>query len=110
MAFDETLAARVRKALARRKGVVEKKMFGGVGFLIGGNMTAGAWKEFLLLRLGPDDGEAALREPHVRVFDITGKSMAGWVMVEPGGTATDAAVTAWVRRAVAFVKTLPAKG
>lgn len=110
MAFDEALAARVRKAMARRRGVVEKKMFGGVGFLIGGNTTAGAWKEFLILRLGPDDGEAALREPHVRPFDITGKPLAGWVMVGPEGSATDADVAGWVRRAVAYVKTLPAKG
>ena len=109
MAFDQALAARVRPALSRVRGVTEKKMFGGLGFLLGGNMCVGVWKESLILRLGPDDGPAALREPHTRPFDITGKPMAGWVMVEPAGTANDAAVRAWVKRAVAFVRTLPGK-
>ena len=81
MAFDETLAARIRDALARRKGVEEKKMFGCICFLINGNALAGVWKDSLIARLGPDEGEAALREPHVRAFDITGE---GEVAAPPG--------------------------
>ncbi|MFH1918633.1 MAG: TfoX/Sxy family protein [Planctomycetota bacterium] len=109
MVYDELLAARVRKALARRKGVTEKKMFGGVGFLLGGNMGVGVWKDSLILRLGPDQYEGALREPGVKPFDITGRPMKGWVMVEPGGIEPDEDLRAWVRRAVTFTGTLPPK-
>src|SRR5262245_52302372 len=109
MAFSESLAARVRAALARTKGVEEKRMFGGVGFLLSGNMLVGVWKDSLIARLGPDGGEEALREPHVREFDITGRPMKGWVLVGPDGVADDGLLGAWIRRAVAFVETLPAK-
>ena len=85
MAFDEALAERIRRGLARKRGVEEKKMFGGVGFLLNGNMLVGVWKNSLIVRLGEDDHEAALSEPHVREFDITGKPMKGWLMVEPQG-------------------------
>ena len=85
MAFSESLATRIREALASKKGVEEKKMFGGVGFLLNGNMLVGVWKEFLIARLGPDQGDDALLEPHVKKMDITGKPMKGWIMVEPEG-------------------------
>jgi hypothetical protein len=85
MAFDESLAARIRDALAQQKGVEEKKLFGGVGFLLNGNLLVGACKDSLIVRLGPDEGEEALREPHVREIDITGRAMKGWVLVEPEG-------------------------
>jgi hypothetical protein len=75
MAFSEALAERIRQGLARRKNVEDKKMFGGVGFLLHGNLLVGVWKDSLIVRLGPDEGEAALREPHVREFDITGRPM-----------------------------------
>jgi TfoX/Sxy family transcriptional regulator of competence genes len=109
MAFDESLAARIRDALARKKGVEEKKMFGGVGFLLHGNMLVGVWKDSLIARLGPDEGEAALREPHVREFDITGRAMKGWVLVEPEGVEEDDQLKDWIERALKFVKALPAK-
>ena len=89
MAFDEFLAARIRDALVRKKGVEEKKMFGGIGFLLNGNMLVGVWKDSLIARLGPDEGEEALREPNVRVFDITGRPMRNWVLVEPEGIEDD---------------------
>ncbi len=89
MAYDESLAARVRKVVARRRNVTEKKMFGGVGFMLNGNMCVGVWKEFLILRLGLDQYDGALREPYVKEFDITGRPMRGWVMVEPGGVEED---------------------
>jgi TfoX/Sxy family transcriptional regulator of competence genes len=78
MAFSETLAARVRKCLARKKGIGEKKMFGGVGFLLNGNLLVGVWKDSLIARLGPEEGDEALKEPHVKVFDITGRPMKNW--------------------------------
>ena len=109
MAFDEDLAARVRERLARTKGVEEKRMFGGVGFLLHGNMLVGVWKDSLVVRLGPTEGEAALREPHVGVFDITGRAMKCWVLVAPEGVEEDAPLADWIGRARAFVDTLPAK-
>ena len=85
MAFDEILAARIRTSLARKKGIAEKKMFGGAGFLLNGNMLVGVWKDSLIVRLGDEQGEEALLEPHVKAFDITGKAMKGWAMVTPDG-------------------------
>jgi hypothetical protein len=109
MAFSEELAGRIRQGLARRKGIKEKKMFGGVGFLLNGNLLVGVWKDSLIVRLGPEEGEEALREPHVSEFDITGRAMKGWVLVEPEGVKGDGELTDWIGRAVKFVKTLPAK-
>jgi TfoX/Sxy family transcriptional regulator of competence genes len=109
MAFSEALAARIRQRLARRKNVEENKMFGGVGFLLHGNMLVGVWKDSLIVRLGPDEGDEALKEPHVREFDITGKPMKGWVLVAPQGVKDDEKLCGWVQRAVEFVGKLPAK-
>ena len=80
MAFNETLAQRIRDTLARKKGVEEKEMFGGIGFLLHGNMLVGVWKNSLIVRVGPEDYEDALLEPHVKEFDITGRAMKGWVL------------------------------
>jgi len=109
MAFDESLAARIRDALARKRGVEEKKMFGGVGFLLHGNMLVGVWKDSLIVRLGPDNYDDALLEPHVREFDITGKPMNGWVLVEPEGVEGDHQLKGWIERATKFVKSFPTK-
>jgi TfoX/Sxy family transcriptional regulator of competence genes len=109
VAFSESLAARIRDALARRRGVAEKKMFGGVGFLLNGNMLVGVWKSSLIVRLGPEKGEEALHEPHVKEFDITGRPMKGWLLVEPEGIDEDGQLKDWIERAIAFVTTLPAK-
>jgi TfoX/Sxy family transcriptional regulator of competence genes len=109
MAFDENLAARIRVALVRKKGVEEKKMFGGVGFLLHGNMLVGVWKDSLIVRLGPDNYDDALLESHVREFDITGRAMKGWVLVEPEGVEDDDQLKGWIERALKFVKALPAK-
>src|SRR5436190_2889990 len=107
MAFDETLAERIRQRVARRKGIEEKRMFGGVGFLLNGNMLVGVWKDSLIVRLGPDNYDDALLEPHVREFDITGRPMKGWVLVEPEGVEDDDQLKGWIERALKFVKTLP---
>ena len=109
MAFDETLASRIRDALARMKHIEERKMFGCICFLLNGNALVGVWKDRLIGRLGPDEGEAALREPHVRAFDITGKSMKNWVAVETEGVEDDDQLVSWIERAMKFVKTLPKK-
>ncbi len=109
MAFDETLAARIRDALARMRGVEEKKMFGCVCFFLNGNALVGVWNDRLIARLGPDEGEAALREPHVRAFDITGRPMRNWVAVESKGVEDDDQLTGWIDLALKFVKALPAK-
>src|SRR5260370_3770818 len=109
MAFSEALAERIRQALARRKNVEEKKMFGGVGFLFNGNMLVGVWKDSLIVRLGPDEGDEALLEPHVKKFDITGRPMKGWVLVEPEGVEGDDQLSGWIERATKFVRKLPGK-
>ena len=108
MAFDEALAARVRQSLAHRTNIEERKMFGCIAFLVGGNAAVGVWKRSLIARVGPDHYEDALLEPHVREFDITGRPMKGWVLVGPGGVADDEQLGGWVRRALEFVGTLPA--
>jgi TfoX/Sxy family transcriptional regulator of competence genes len=108
-AFDETLAQRIRKQLSRRKNIDKKKMFGGIGFLLKGDILVGVWKDSLIVRIGADAHADALMEPHVREFDITGKPMKGWVLVEPEGIDGDNKLSDWIQRAIRFVTTLPAK-
>jgi hypothetical protein len=111
MAYDEQLAGRVRAQLARHAAVSEKAMFGGLAFLLAGNMAVGlTGGGELMVRLGPEDGDAALDEPHTRPFDMTGRPMRGWILVAAGGIATDHALGGWVERGVAFAQTLPPKG
>lgn len=109
MPFDPDLAYRVRVTLQATPGLAEKRMFGGVGFLIHGNMCLGIWKNCLIARIGSEHYEHALREPHVREFDITGRPMRGWVLVEPDGIESVATLSQWCERAVAFVSSLPPK-
>ncbi len=109
MAYDETLAARIRDVLARKKDVEERRMFGGICFLLNGNILVGVWKDSLIARVGPDQGDEALLEPHVKVFDITGKPMKNWIRVEPEGVQEDEQLKDWIQRAVKFVGTLPRK-
>ena len=109
MPFDEVLGDRVRPLVSRRRGFTEKKMFGGLGFLLHENMCVGVWKEFLIVRVGPDAYDAALVRPHVSEFDITGRPMNGWVMVEPAGVRRESELLGWVELAIEFVSQLPAK-
>jgi TfoX/Sxy family transcriptional regulator of competence genes len=109
VAFSESLAARARDALSGVRGVTEKKMFGGVGFLLNGNLLVGVWKHWLIVRLSAEEGQQALAERHVKEFDITGRPMKGWVMVEPEGVDDDRQLQGWVERAMKFVATLPRK-
>jgi TfoX/Sxy family transcriptional regulator of competence genes len=110
MAFDESLAERIRQRLARRKNVEEKKMFGGIGFLINGNLLVGVRKDSLLVRVGPEQSDEALQEAHVSEFKITGRgTMKGWVVVSLEGVQNDDQVNGWIQRAVKFVGKLPGK-
>jgi TfoX/Sxy family transcriptional regulator of competence genes len=110
MAYDEDLANRVREQLAGEEGVTEKKMFGGVAFLLHGNMAVSASGQGgLLVRIDPNDTEEALEQPHVALMEMGGRSMAGWIRVAPEGLKSDADLAAWVRRGVDFAKTLPPK-
>jgi TfoX/Sxy family transcriptional regulator of competence genes len=110
MAYDEILAARVRDALAGRETIVERQMFGGLGFLYHGNMCTGVRGDALIVRLG-DRADEALEQPHVRPFssDNGARTMTGWALVDPPGIATDEQLETWVDRSVAFTGTLPPK-
>ena len=106
MAYDETLADRIRRVLGPRPHVTEKKMFGGVAFLLGGRMFCGIVKDDLMVRVGPGHYKAALAEAHVRPMDFTGRPMNGYVFVGPGGSRTEKALKKWVDQGVAFAATL----
>jgi len=109
MAFDERLAERIRGSLGRRKGLAEKKMFGGIAFLLNGNMCVGVHKSELIVRLAAEKTDAALAEPHTRRFDFTGRPMKGWILVEQAGLKTDAKLGKWVQVAAKYAGSLPAK-
>lgn len=108
MAYDESLAERVRDLIALHGDVSERKMFGGIAWMLAGNMACGVMGEELIVRLGPD-AEAALAEPHTRQFDFTGKPLRGFVCVAPEGTAEGPDLAGWVEAGVAFAASLPAK-
>ena len=110
MPFDEKLAARIRKRLGKKQGLVEKRMFGGVAFMLNGNMCVGIHKDELIVRLAPEETEQALTQRHTRIFDLSGgRTMKGWILVQPKGIATDAALGKWVTVGVKFAASLPAK-
>jgi len=109
MPFDQILAKRIRDELTSISGLEEKKMFGGVGFLIRGNMACGVHKEDLIVRVGPAGYAEALAQSHARPFDMTGRPMAGWIMVSPGGFAADDDFKRWIKQGVEFAQTLPVK-
>ena len=110
MPYDEEIETRVNKAISRWKNTQAKKMFGGICHLLDGNMFCGVYKNFLILRLGEEEFKEALKLPSVRPFDITGKPMKGWVMVEKAGFKTDDALKDWLGKAKEFATTLPTKG
>lgn len=110
MAFDEGLAHRVQEHLADRQDVEDKRMFGGIGFMVRGNMACGVIEDDLIVRLGEDGAEQALSEEGVRPFDFTGRPMKGWVFVGPDATSDDADLARWVDAGVAFALSLDADG
>jgi TfoX/Sxy family transcriptional regulator of competence genes len=109
MAYDEDLAGRVREQLAAETGVTEKAMFGGLAFLLGGNMAVGLSGEELMVRVGPEASDDALARPHTRPFDMTGRPMKGWLLVDPEACADDETLRRWVELGVGYARTLPAK-
>jgi TfoX/Sxy family transcriptional regulator of competence genes len=110
VAYDEDLANRVREQLAAEEPRTEKAMFGGLAFLIGGNMAVGVTRDGLMVRVGPEAGEAAAQEPHASTMSMGERQMKGWILVAPPGVGTDAELRDWVRRGVAFARSLPPKG
>lgn len=109
MVYSESLAERIRWEVNERPAVAEKKMFGGLGFLVNGNMFVGVWKCSLIVRIGPENYASALQEEFVGEFDVTGRPMTGWVVVAPDGLDSNAQLVAWIDRALEFVETLPPK-
>ena len=109
MAYSERLASRIREILAEDGDVDERKMFGGIAFMLDGHMCCGVTRDDLMLRLGPEGAERALKEPHVRPMDFTGRPMKGYVFVATPGLKTEAKLRRWLQLARGFVRTLPAK-
>lgn len=109
MAYDEGLAQRIREALDDREDVSERKMFGGLAFMVGGNMCVGVVDEDLMARVGPDAYDESLEEPDAREMDFTGRPMRGLIYVAARSIEEDARLGFWLARALAFAGSLPAK-
>ena len=109
MAYNKGLAERIRHALVHRSDIEEKKMFGGVGFMLKGNMACGVNKDDLIIRVGPGSYDEAVIRPHTRPFDMTGRPMRGWVVVEPPGYVTNEDLKKWIDQGVSFALSLPPK-
>jgi MerR family transcriptional regulator, mercuric resistance operon regulatory protein len=109
MAFDEHLAERVRRTLGRRQGLSEKRMFGGLAFLLHGNVSCGIHGSELIVRIDPKTTDSALREPGTHIFDITGRPMKGWLLVAGSALGDEAALERWIRRGLDYAATLPRK-
>jgi TfoX N-terminal domain len=110
VAYDEDLANRIRELIAAEPDVTEQKMFGGLAFLIGGNMSVSAGSQGgLLLRCDPDETDALVKKPHAKRFEMRGRAMDGWLRVAPEGVRTKRQLEPWVRVGVAYARSLPAK-
>jgi hypothetical protein len=109
MPSNPELTARVRTALKSRKGITEKRMFGGDAFLLNGNLLVAVWGDSLIVRLGLVQAEEVQHQPEVGPMDLTGRCMKGWIIVAPSGVETDRDVKTWVMKAIEFVKTLVPK-
>ena len=108
MAYNLKLAERLRSELSRIP-IVEKKMFGGIGFLLNGNMACGVNKDDLIVRVDPEKHTTLLQTSHVRPFDMTGRPMKGWLLVDAEGVKTEKQLSAWVKQGIDFASTLPPK-
>lgn len=109
MAYDEPLAERIQALIGKRRGVSEKRMFGGLAFMLNGNMCCGVVNDRVMLRLGPEGADEALKAPHTEPMDFTGKPMKSMVYLRPEGYEADADLERWVETAMRFAKTLPAR-
>jgi TfoX/Sxy family transcriptional regulator of competence genes len=108
MAYNLKLAERIRSQLDGLP-FVEKKMFGGVGFMVNGNMVCGVHKDNLVVRVDPEKHGALLKKPHAKPFDLTGKPMKGWLLVEADGCKTEKQLSTWIKEGVEFASTLPSR-
>jgi TfoX/Sxy family transcriptional regulator of competence genes len=110
MAYNEALADRIRELVAGEPGLTEQRMFGGLAFLVGGNMAvAASGQGGLMVRVEPEETEALLAKPHARPFEMRGREMQGWLRVDPEGVRTKRQLTPWVKRGIAYARSLPAK-
>jgi TfoX/Sxy family transcriptional regulator of competence genes len=109
MAYDEGLATRIREFIGGEPGLAEKRMFGGLAMLLDGNMAVGVRDDSMIVRTDPGQHERLLTEPGARPFDMTGRPMKGWIVVDPSGCAEDADLRRWVDRGVAYARSLPPK-
>ena len=109
MPYDEKLAQKVRHQFKRTRGIAEKKMFSGICFMVNGNMVCGVERNNLVIRVGPDNYEEALKEPHARPMDFTGRPLKGFVYVRPQGHNTKKALISWVKRGLDYATSLKAK-
>ena len=109
MAVDEGFANRVRQVLAATDGAVEKKMFGGLAFLVQGNMSVGVHGSELIVRIDPEEMDDALRNPGVRIFDLSGCPMKGWVLVSASSLEQNESLVTWIGRGVSYARSLPGK-
>jgi TfoX/Sxy family transcriptional regulator of competence genes len=110
MAYDEELANRIRELIAGEAGVTEQRMFGGLAFLIGGNMSvAASGQGGLMVRVDPDETDALIAKPHTRPFEMRGREMRGWLRVDPDGVRTKRQLEPWVARGVSYARSLPPK-
>jgi len=109
MAYDEGLATRVRDLIGGEPGLLEKRMFGGLAMLLEGNMAVGVHGNDLIVRTDPDEHDELLTEPGARPFDLTGRPMKGWILVDASGCAEDDDLTQWIGRGIAFARSLPPK-
>ena len=107
MAYDDMTAKRVRRALAGRADVVEKRMVGGLSFIVNGSMCCGVTGSALMIRVGREGRELALRQPHVHPMELGGRHVAGFVCVEPAGYKTDATLKSWVQRGIDYISEIP---
>lgn len=109
MAYDAALEQRIDVLVDTWQGLAKRKMFGGIGYVIGGNMAFGIWKSALVVRCGPERQFECLRERHTSRFDVTGRPMKGWLLVEAGGFSSEAALRRWLTLGYAFASSLPPK-
>jgi TfoX/Sxy family transcriptional regulator of competence genes len=109
MAYNEALAARIESRIANIEGLEAKKMFGGIGYMIHGNMALAVHTQNMIVRVGAEQYEALLAEPVAKKFDITGKVMKGWIMVDVAGLESDDELKFWIKKGVDFASSLPPK-
>lgn len=109
MAYDKQLAARIRAAIGKPPQLTEREMFGGMGFMVQGNMAVGVIGDELMVRIAKEDTETLLAQPGTRIFDFTGRPMKGWLLVGTKGLTSEAAFEAWVQRGLDYALSLPAK-